>query len=229
MDHGEAIRLGSTKKYVLGELPQSLCDEFEEHYFECQECALDLKAAAAFVDNAREVLREDVAKAVAKVPDPLRGRFPWFWLAVAVPAFAALLLVIAYQNAVTIPRIQEQAAHTGGQLFTSSFFLQMASMSGGEEAKVQVHPNESFALKFEFAPAGTFDSYLCQLQDEGGRSLLQLSIPGTSINKEAQLVIPGGRVKPGKHSVVFTGFPSSSVQQTGHEVLRLRIVIDFRK
>jgi len=139
------------------------------------------------------------------------------------------LLVIAYQNAVTIPRIQEQAAHTGGQLFTSSFFLQMASMSGGEEAKVQVHPNESFALKFEFAPAGTFDSYLCQLQDEGGRSLLQLSIPGTSINKEAQLVIPGGRVKPGKHSVVFTGFPSSSVQQTGHEVLRLRIVIDFRK
>ncbi len=69
MDHGEAIRLGSTKKYVLGELPQSLCDEFEEHYFECQECALDLKAAAAFVDNAREVLREDVAKAVAKVPD----------------------------------------------------------------------------------------------------------------------------------------------------------------
>jgi anti-sigma factor RsiW len=76
MDHGEAIRLGATEKYVLGELPQSLRDDFEEHYFECQECALDLKAAEAFVDNAREVLREGVAKAVATVPDLFAVGFP---------------------------------------------------------------------------------------------------------------------------------------------------------
>src|SRR5712691_5401136 len=127
MDHGEAIRLGATEKYVLGELPQSLRDEFEEHYFECLECALDLKEAAGFVGNAREVWRQDIAKSAVKVREPVRGRSAWFRPAIAVPAFAALLLVIAYQNAVTIPRIKEQAAHGGGQLFTSSFFLQMAS------------------------------------------------------------------------------------------------------
>jgi Putative zinc-finger len=57
MDHIEALRLQAAEKYVLGDLPQLLRDEFEEHFFECQECALDVKAAAGFVDNARVVCR----------------------------------------------------------------------------------------------------------------------------------------------------------------------------
>jgi anti-sigma factor RsiW len=57
MDHNEALRLRAVEKYVLGELPPSLRDQFEEHFFECQECALDVKTTAGFVDNARAVWR----------------------------------------------------------------------------------------------------------------------------------------------------------------------------
>ncbi len=57
MDHNEALQLQAAGKYVLGELPSPLRDQFEEHFFECQECALDVKAAAEFVDNARHVWR----------------------------------------------------------------------------------------------------------------------------------------------------------------------------
>jgi len=57
MDHDEALQLQAAEKYVLGELPPSQRDEFEEHFFECQECALDVKAVAEFVDNARAVWR----------------------------------------------------------------------------------------------------------------------------------------------------------------------------
>jgi anti-sigma factor RsiW len=56
MDHNEALQLQAAEKYVLGELSQPLRDEFEEHFFECQECALDVKAAAGFADNASRVL-----------------------------------------------------------------------------------------------------------------------------------------------------------------------------
>jgi anti-sigma factor RsiW len=55
MDHNEALQLQAAEKYVLGELSQSLRDKFEEHFFECPECALDVKAVAGFVDNARAV------------------------------------------------------------------------------------------------------------------------------------------------------------------------------
>ena len=57
MDHNKAVRLLALERYVLGELPPPLRDEFEEHFFECQKCALDAKAAAEFVDNARAVWR----------------------------------------------------------------------------------------------------------------------------------------------------------------------------
>jgi len=57
MDHNEALRIQAAEKYVLGELPPPLRDEFEEHYFECEECALDVNAVAGFVDNVRAVWR----------------------------------------------------------------------------------------------------------------------------------------------------------------------------
>lgn len=57
MNHEEALQLEAAEKYVLGELSQSLRDQFEKHFFECQECAFDVKATAGFVDNVRNVLR----------------------------------------------------------------------------------------------------------------------------------------------------------------------------
>ena len=57
MDHNEALRQQAAEKYVLGELSPPLRNEFEAHFFECQECALDVTATAGFVDNVRAVLR----------------------------------------------------------------------------------------------------------------------------------------------------------------------------
>src|SRR5438552_6879095 len=105
MDHNGAIRLQAAVKYVLGELSQAQRDEYEEHYFDCAECAVDIKALATFADTAREVLRQEKANQLEKEALPARGRWlRWFQPVVTVPAFAALLLIIAYQYTVTIPQ-----------------------------------------------------------------------------------------------------------------------------
>ena len=225
MNHDHALELQAAEKYVLGELPQAQREEYEEHYFDCPECASDVKALAAFVDAAREVLRQDAEKSAAREFTAAPGGwFRWVRPVVAVPAFAALLLVVAYQNTVTIPQAKKEAAQGAGQLFTTSFSLQMANVRGGEDMKVQIHPKESFALKFDFTPSRTFDSYICQLQDASGRVLLEQRVPGSSANKEAQLVVRGGLVKPGKYSLVFTGAGGLG---SGTEVLRLGFSVEF--
>ncbi len=38
MNHSEALQLQAAEKYILGELAPELRDEYEEHYFECEEC-----------------------------------------------------------------------------------------------------------------------------------------------------------------------------------------------
>lgn len=228
MDHAEAVRLQAAVKYVLGELPEVERDSFEEHYFDCGECALDVHAAAAFADNARNVLCGEARETALQAAAPGSRRWlAWFKPIVAVPAFGVLLLVIAYQNAVTIPEAKKEAGSITGQFFSSSFSLQMANTRGGEEVMVRVHPDESFALKFDFTPTKRFSSYLCQLRDESGRSVLQAEVPGTSINQEAQFVVPTGRVKPGKYMLVFTGVPSSNDEGTHEEVLRLGFSVEF--
>src|SRR5437667_227349 len=77
MDHEEAVRLQAAVKYVLGELPQAERDSFEEHYFDCAKCALDVRAAAAFTDNARNMLCQEAREAASQAAAPAGGK----WLA----------------------------------------------------------------------------------------------------------------------------------------------------
>ena len=59
MDHNEAIKLRAAERYALGELPEQVRDAYEEHFFDCAECAMDMKAVSAFVDGARDIFAED--------------------------------------------------------------------------------------------------------------------------------------------------------------------------
>jgi hypothetical protein len=236
MDHNEALRLQAAEKYVLGEFPQNLREEYEEHFFDCAECAVDVKAIAAFADTAREVLRREEAASTEKAAAPARGGwFAWLRPVVAVPALAILLLVIGYQNAVTIPSKQGKTALEASQVFTSSFSLKKVDTLGGDEgkttdeSKIQVRPDETFALQFDFTPRRAFGGYICQLQDESGRSLLQVKISGISANRELHFVVPGGVVRPGKYSLVLAGDPEANGRMSKeNEVSRLPFAVEFR-
>jgi len=229
MDHNEAIRLQAAVKYVLGELSAVQRDDYEEHYFDCAECAVDIKALATFADTTREVLRQEKASQFAKDLVPARGGWlRWLQPVVAVPAFAALLLIIAYQNTVTIPYAREGASSGAAQIFVTSRAPKMAVTRGSEDiAKYSVRQGQSVPLKFDFTPKRSFDAYVCQLQDESGRAILQVRVPGSFTNKELNLVVPANSVKPGKYTLVFTGDPGSKGQPTKDEVLRLDFAVEF--
>src|SRR5678809_1260477 len=101
MDHDEAVRQKATERYLLDELDPELRDQFEEHLFDCQDCALDLRAGAMFVEQTKVILSEIPAVSVARVPAAAAAKPGWLaWLrpAFAVPVLALLLVVIAYQN-----------------------------------------------------------------------------------------------------------------------------------
>src|SRR5277367_5646723 len=109
MDHSESIRLMAAEKYLLGELAPESREQFEEHFFECQECALDVRAGAALVEHSKVVLSESPAISPVRVPAAAPARPGWFaWLrpAVVVPVLAALLVVVGYQNLVMYPQLK---------------------------------------------------------------------------------------------------------------------------
>ena len=56
MDHTEAVNQYAVEKYLLEELSPEARAAFEEHYFGCEECAIDLRAAAVFIAQSRKEL-----------------------------------------------------------------------------------------------------------------------------------------------------------------------------
>lgn len=238
MDHKEAVQLQAAEKYVLGELTQVLRDEYEEHFFDCAECALDVKAVTAFVDAGREVLRTERFEGAAEKVESRSGWLLWLRPAFAVPAMLILLAVVGYQNLVTLPRLKSEGPAGKAQVFNS--FPLMGAVrgergEGGEpRAKVQVQKNETFALDFDFvltqeAKSRGFDHYLVQLQDETGRVVLQVAIPAEKVGQEVHLLVSNGLKFPGKYSVVAAGDPGATgVWDKANEVSRWNFTVDFR-
>ena len=69
MEHTEAVSQFAVEKYLLGELSPEARSAFEEHYFGCEECATDLRAAAMFVSQAKkELARPSFAQAQVDAP-----------------------------------------------------------------------------------------------------------------------------------------------------------------
>ena len=230
MDHNEAVRLQAAEKYVLGEFPQNVRDEYEEHFFDCAECAVDLKAAAAFVDVSREVLRAEQEKSKEKIAAPAQDRWlNWFRPIVAVPAFAALLLILGYQNLVTIPRAKESAASGGAQVLFNSYPLRGVNTAGEEGRTLSIRPADAFLLNFDFVPTRSFDSYICQLEDPEGRVLMRSKIAGGNANQEAHLPIPAGMLHPGKYVLAFYGAPGATGKiNPQNDAGRLPFIVEFR-
>jgi hypothetical protein len=231
MDHSEAVRLNMVEKYLLGELSPDVRDQFEEHYFDCPECAADVRALSTFMATSRTIFNEESAvKTPSTVQKPARlGWFSWLRPAVAVPAIAALAAVVIFQAAVTIPNLKEQAAtQRGAQIYESSFRLQ-GSTRGENATTVPINPNQSFALDFDFTPSQTFPSYLGPLVNSSGITIFTFRVSGDEANKELHLVIPENKVSRGSYNLVFTGENGAlNSGQANNEVQRLSFAVEFR-
>ena len=82
MDHDMVVRQKMTERYLLNELDPAARDEFEEHFFDCKECALDVHAGALFVEQSKVVFGEKVepvaARLTATAPGPAKpGWLTW--------------------------------------------------------------------------------------------------------------------------------------------------------
>jgi hypothetical protein len=68
MDHTAVVREKTTERYLLNELEPQVREEFEEHYFDCPECAQDVSAGSLFVEHSKLVLAESPEPASNTAP-----------------------------------------------------------------------------------------------------------------------------------------------------------------
>jgi len=104
MDHQLALSTQAVERYTLGELTSPQREEFEEHFFDCPECAAALREFESFAINTRAVFTEEEAEAKAPAPVPVAYVQPgwgqrfgnWLGVRTLVPASAIALGILAF-------------------------------------------------------------------------------------------------------------------------------------
>ena len=228
MDHSESIRLMATEKYLLGELTPELREQFEEHFFECQECALDVRAGAALVEHSKVVLSEPVAVSGLSRPSLVPARAGWFgWLrpAFVVPILAVLLAAIGYQNLVTYPKLKDEAAMVNRPQILASASLINANTRGAGRTVVTAQPGEPFLLFVDIPAEARFSSYIAELDGPAGNSEWSLTIPAEMTKDTVPIRVPPDR-RTGMYTLVVRGIDSSSGK--GVEIGRYSFELQIR-
>ena len=211
MNHSEAVERMTSERYLLNELTPDVRDAFEEHVFDCQECALDLRAGALFVREAKvhlpDVVASDARSGRSKAKGKRTSWFSWWRPAFAVPAFAALLILVGYQNFVTFPALR----HSANEPRLAPLATLRSATRGAARPTFTADRTHGVALPVDLviepdmAPAA---SYSFDLRSPQGKLVwtgsLPAKAPGADSEQSFSLAIPGGMLESGAYSLTVT-------------------------
>jgi hypothetical protein len=221
MDHTESIRLMAAEKYLLAELAPEQREQFEEHFFECQECALDVRAGAALVEHSKVLLAEPVPVAPVRTPVPATpGRFAWLRPAFVAPILAVLLVVVGYQNLVTYPQLKLAAS--------SPQILPWASINvstrGASTTPISTRVGEGFHLLVNIPPDSHYASYTFDLSSPSGRLEWSRTVPATSSDEARSIYVPGVNQEQGVYTLAVHGNAAGNESSDlGHYSIEVQI------
>lgn len=238
MNHTDAVSQFAVEKYLLGELGPEERDAFEEHYFGCEECTADLRAATLFLAQAKQELARPSAipSSVATV-EPKRNLFSFPSLlrpqsllrpTFVAPVFAAMLLFIGFQNTVTFPRLKNMAAVASQPQVLPSVNLVDGGSRSGEMRTVDVKPHQPFLLSVDVPAQIPFSAYLCSLYSPSGKPLWQITVPSSQVSDTVSIQVPPDNTQAGVNTLLIQGIPTDAQNKTPVDLVRYRFLLQIR-
>jgi hypothetical protein len=196
MTHQDAVEELAVEQYLLGELAGDARDRFEEHLFECQECAADLKQGVQFMEAARVEFRSQRTVIAADRRAPRKSLFGLSWLAqpwVLAPALAACLAVIVYQSAVLLPHMHSEIAESQTPTVLAPLVLANAGARGGSAdavPEIKAPRHGFYLLSVDIPPAAGASAYRCTLYSPAGAPVWHVDVSPQQAHDAVTIQVP---------------------------------------
>jgi hypothetical protein len=200
MDHRSAIELHAAERYLLGEMSGSEREAFEEHFFECQQCARDVRTGALLVENLKSGAAWPPHRPVAlEQAKPARWWQVWLEPRMLVPTFAAfvfaILSLVLWQR--SIP----------AQGVPAAVLLPVRS----SVRTINVFAEDQFVhLTMDVNDSRPFERYECRIENDAGQ---QVSKPFAVRVRDQRLTLlaPAGIFSSGRYTLVARGIEDGRV------------------
>jgi len=190
MEHSEAVQLMATERYLLGELTGDDRESFEEHLFSCQDCALDVRTAASFLEHSKVALANPAVAELQPAPVPAKPAGVWrFWPALAAAVLVLLVGVIGYQNTVQYPTLKSALALAATpQVLPSAVLVSSRDVTS---PVVRVQRSSPFLLLMDIPDQAGFASYVVELHNAVGTTEWTLPIAASAARDTISIRVPG--------------------------------------
>jgi hypothetical protein len=220
MEHYAAAEQHLVEQYLLNEMSPELREEFEEHFFDCQQCAADLRATAGFLEAARTELKKPEF-ATSTQPSPAtqvpsqQGR-PLLWKPVfAGTALAACVSVVLYQNVVVYPRLRNEVALLETPEILPTVSLVSGNSRGGEVPSATLGSAQSLLLLVDIPAQDHFSSYTCLLYSPQRALVWTGKVLAQEAKDTVSIRVPMAKMPGGTYSLLVRGYQSQDGSSTG--------------
>jgi hypothetical protein len=199
MDHKLAQQTKTIDKYLLDELTLEERQAFEEHMFDCPDCAAQVQSDFAMIDGLKEVLREPVPVLETKQQKAKGSWRDWFRPMTLAPACAALVLActVGYQNMISIPKLLEPQVVDLPPALTAT--------TRGTTQTVPVRPGAALLyVSFAVDAASVFPGYVCEFEGAGGATVITMDC-GKHHTAEftLSLKLPSAKLPAGVYTMIL--------------------------
>jgi len=210
MNHSEALKQMAVERYLLDEMGPDARNEFEEHMFDCTECALDVRTGVVFIDEAKKQLPKmavvmDAGPELAeKAAKARRDWFAWLRPVYMAPVMAALLLVVGYQNLVVLPGLRTAANEPS---LAPSTPLRGATRGDGDHQKLTTTVVQGLSIPDVLPADGTgYVSYVVELVNPQGKTAWSKTVVVPQAGEPGlTLTIPGRVLENGTYMLKVAG------------------------
>ena len=212
MTHQQALDGLASERYLLDEMTEVERFEFEAHYFDCVECAEDVRLG--------ETIRQEARRAGATAQGPASAETgrratvvtsPRWWRrpVVAAPwaAAATLALVAGYQSLVTVPTLRESVSPQALEP------VMLRGATRGAATTVTIARGQRFvALSADVMDAPQSSALSYEILDSNRRTVASGQASAPSSGAPLLLLIPVNELtQAGRHSLILRATDQKSV------------------
>jgi hypothetical protein len=215
MNHSEASHLMASEKYLLDELSPDEAQAFEDHLFDCHECAMDVRTGSLFLEHSKLELAKSAVTEPVQIETQKISQWAWWRPQFAIPVMAVLLLVIGYQNLAT-----RSADHM--RSLPAAITLNLSTY--GDATPAAVRKADGMVVNVIIPPGHRYSTYKADLHKPGG-SVESVPLAASAVDTWG-ITVPGSSLRgDGNYKLIVYGWdgPNQDVE-VGSSSFQLQIL-----
>jgi hypothetical protein len=192
MTHDDAVKSMAAERYALDEMEPAERDAFEQHFFDCSDCAEDVRDAEKFAAGVRSD-----GRVVVPIPVPRRS----YWL----PMAASVLFVALSAESFWMLAHRTAPAQNAPASFGEMITLESTSRGTNDRVVKVIHGDEAVALTFAIETDQPQTLYTCEVRDAAGKTRATLSVPRDKASEPVLMVLQPHTLSGGNYNLVIRG------------------------